>query len=157
MIKEIVKLNGYNYDPDNEVELKEFDKIFKNHKLYKKYDTELVWEEIRSIIKGSKPLINVSRYKTDLIHFLERSITGKAFIEFKEYLYGLKRFELINKIERIIEKKTDYGSYDRFIQQIQIKNPIEDQAVFILKEILNILDKKSKNFAEPLLSSICIS
>jgi DNA helicase-2/ATP-dependent DNA helicase PcrA len=43
------------FPPDREVRLREFEALFRNHRLYGRYDAELVWEEVRSIIKGAKP------------------------------------------------------------------------------------------------------
>ena len=42
--------------------LETFERVFRNHALYRRYDTELVWEEIRSIIKGAKPPLSFREY-----------------------------------------------------------------------------------------------
>jgi hypothetical protein len=47
------------FPPDREVRLREFEALFRNHRLYGRYDAELVWKEVRSIIKGAKPVLRL--------------------------------------------------------------------------------------------------
>ncbi|MBA7605264.1 hypothetical protein ES703_12394 [subsurface metagenome] len=153
LLKDMLSSYGQEYDWVNEVGLAEFEDIIRNHRLYKKYDTELVWEEIRSIIKGAKPPINVGRYKQLLIKYLARDITRKEFLELKDYLLGLKRFEIAGKIEKMIQKKTPYSDFDHFRQSLELQdNSSRDAVKFVLTETLKIIDKKSNSFSTPLLS-----
>ncbi|RKX73292.1 MAG: hypothetical protein DRP87_19175, partial [Spirochaetes bacterium] len=147
-----VKHNRY-IDPSKEVRLTEFERIFNNHPLSKKYDSELVWEEIRSIIKGAKPSLSVQRFRILYESFKKGEISTRELAELKEYLFGLKSFEIIYKVESLIRKKSNYTSFDEFVHDIDARpHPDRDMQVFILNQIENILNKSVKKLDSPLLT-----
>ena len=153
LVHELVKTSGLNFEGKNEVSLPEFEHIFRNHSFYKKYDVELVWEEIRSIIKGAKPPIRLERYRKLLQAYIQNELGHIGLYELKNYLLGLKRFEFQEKIERILERKTSYSRLDELVQQIKIDNdPARDEHKFVLGEVLKIIERKAGNFASPLLT-----
>jgi len=131
--------------------LEEFDDIFSNHKLYRKYDSELVWEEIRSIIKGAKPAISLRRYKKLLTGYLKKELKQSEAFELKDYLLGLKRFEFILKIERLVDKKTKFTGYDDFLLSLG-PDSVPPESAMVLQEILKIVDKRAGLFSTPLLT-----
>ena len=57
---DIAQAYGRSFDPDNEVNLDVFTRLFASHRLRNQFDATLVWEEIRSIIKGALPQVNLS-------------------------------------------------------------------------------------------------
>ncbi len=140
--------------------LGEFEDIFRNHKLYKKYDAELVWEEIRSIIKGAKPAISLRLYKKFITHYLKFELKQTDLLKLKDYLLGLRRFEFIQKIERIVERKTHFTSYEDFLLSINIRMEADpapagrsrEETAFMLHEILKIIEKRAGRFSTPLLT-----
>ena len=140
----------------NSTGLVEFEDIFRNHKLYKKYDTELVWEEIRSIIKGAKPAISLRRYKKLIIDYLKLELKQTDLLELKDYLLGLRRFEFIQKIERIVERKTRFAAYEDFMLSLEA-GPVpagrgREETAFVLQEILKVIEKRADRFSTPLLT-----
>lgn len=153
LLRDIARASGLEYDKKKEVGLREFENIFRNHKFHQKYDAELVWEEIRSIIKGAKPPINIERYRRLLRNYIQRELRPKDLHELGDYLLGLKSFEFMDKIERIMERKTRYSRFDDLVQDITLgNNPARDEHVFILGEVLKIIEKKARNFSTPLLT-----
>lgn len=153
LLQDLAMASGLKYDPRKEIGLREFEGIFRNHRLHQKYDAELVWEEIRSIIKGAKPLITVERFRTLSQGFIQGKLRPDDVKEMKEVLFGLKRFEFIGKIEQAIERKSGYLRMDDFIQGISIGSPSSgDDHKFILGEILRVMEKKQKSFTTPLLT-----
>ncbi|MBN2534117.1 MAG: UvrD-helicase domain-containing protein [Spirochaetales bacterium] len=141
------------FHPDKLVGLKEFEQIFKNHQLYKKYDSELVWEEIRSIIKGANPQISVKRLNHLISRYLNKTLSGRELPELKDFLLNLKNYEFIIKIERAIEKKTKFSSFEQFLASFPPeKGTLLNDEQFILGELLKILEKKSHSFSHPLLT-----
>ncbi len=54
LLREITASVEADFPPEREVGLAEFTRIYSDHKDHRRYDAELVWEEIRAIIKGSK-------------------------------------------------------------------------------------------------------
>ncbi|HCK99445.1 MAG TPA: hypothetical protein DHW42_04985 [Candidatus Marinimicrobia bacterium] len=153
LLQDIVKASGLEYKKDREVRLREFVNMFRRHKLHQKYDAELVWEEIRSIIKGAKPPINIVRYRKLLKDYIRSKLSRRDLNELKDYLLGLKGLGIMDKIERIMDRKTKYSIFDDFVQDLTLdKSPSSDEHIFILGEILRIIEKKAKNFSTPLLS-----
>jgi len=153
LLKDIITINQREIKWAKEVGLKEFENIFRHHKLYNKYDTELVWEEIRSIIKGAKPPISVQRYRMLFTNLKSSGCTRKNLHELRGYLLGLRNFEFIKKIESFIERKTCYSNYNDFILALDSENaPLNGEYVYILQEILKIIEKKANNFSSPLLT-----
>lgn len=153
LMHELTRDSGQAFDKRKEVGLKEFEHIFRNHRLYKRYDSELVWEEIRSIIKGAKPPIRLERYRKLTQAYVQNELGERGLYELKDYLLGLKRFEFLEKIERIVERKTRYSRLDELVQGITIGNdPARDEHQFVLDEILRIIEKKIRSFSSPLLT-----
>ena len=153
LLQDIAKATGLDYDKKKEVGLREFEAIFRNHKFHQKYDAELVWEEIRSIIKGAKPPIKLIRYRKLLQDYIHSELSRNDLHELGDYLLGLKSFEFMDKIERIMERKTRYSRFDDLVQDITLgNNPARDEHVFIFGEVLKIIEKKARSFSTPLLT-----
>ena len=153
LLQDIAQASGLDYDKNKEVGLREFENIFRNHRFYQKYDPELVWEEIRSIIKGAKPSISLGRYRKLHQDYIRREIRQKDLNELKDYVLGLKRFEFMGKIERIVDRKTRYSRFDDLVQAMTFENdPARDEHAFVLDEILKIIEKRAKSFSAPLLT-----
>lgn len=153
LVEEILAAHGAALDRAAEVRLPEFERIFRNHKLYRKYDPELVWEEIRSIIKGAKPPIDVQGCRRLSADYLRGALGQAGLRRLQEYLLGLRAFEWMVKIERILERKTGYASYDSFVQSLADPQPdARGEAEFLLKEILRLAEEKARGFETPLLT-----
>jgi superfamily I DNA/RNA helicase len=153
LLQELVKRSGLQYDKTKEVDLNEFEKIFRNHRLNQKYDAELVWEEIRSIIKGAKPQIRIERFKKLSQAYMKRAIGQEDLKELKENLFGLKSLDFMDKIERTVEKKTRYSQFDHFVESLsQGDEPSGDEDKFVFGEILKTMEKKAKSLSTPLLT-----
>lgn len=153
LLEGLAESSELKFDKNKEVGLREFEVIFRNHRLHQKYDAELVWEEIRSIIKGAKPQITVNRIKRLVREYVKETISQNGLKELKEYLFGIKGFEFMEKIERAIERKTRYSRIDDFIQGLSsINETSSDEHKFILDKVVKIMDKKEKSFSAPLLT-----
>ena len=123
LVEQILAAHGAALDRAAEVRLPEFERIFRNHRLYRQYDPELVWEEIRSIIKGAKPPIDAQSCRRLSADYLSGTLGQAGLRRLQEYLLDLKPFEWMVKIERILERKTDYSSYDLFVQSLTDPQP----------------------------------
>jgi tetratricopeptide (TPR) repeat protein len=153
LLKEITRIDRRGLGRGGEVRLREFGEIFSSHSLAKKYDAELVWEEIRSIIKGAKPPLSARTCGKLASSWLSGGISRGSLGELRDYLLSLKHFELIVKIERYIEKKTGYSSYDEFASDVELgRQAARGEAPFVLEEIVKIVEKKARSFTTPLLS-----
>jgi tetratricopeptide (TPR) repeat protein len=153
LMHELTRGSGSAFDGKKEVGLKEFEQMFRNHRFYRKYDSELVWEEIRSIIKGAKPPIRLERYRKLIQAFIQNDLGQRGLYELKDYLLGLKKFEVLEKIERILARKSRYSRVDELVQAMTIgSDPARDEHKFILTEVLRIIEKRVRSFASPLLT-----
>ncbi|MBI9095372.1 MAG: UvrD-helicase domain-containing protein [Sphaerochaeta sp.] len=154
LILEILSESGLQQDLKQEVDLKGFIEIFNRHSLAKKYDPVLVWEEIRSIIKGANPPVSLRHYRTLIARYLSNSFTTIQLRQLKDALLALKAYDFIKKFERIIEKKSSCIDFTDFVQKLSLPNQQADYATFayILGEILRILEAKESHLSSPLLS-----
>ncbi|MDY0290200.1 MAG: UvrD-helicase domain-containing protein [Sphaerochaeta sp.] len=154
LVLEILAAAGLHQDLKQEVDLKGFTEIFSRHGLAKKYDPELVWEEIRSIIKGANPPVSLTHYRTLIARYLGNTLTTIHLRQLKDSLLALKAYDFCRKFERIIEKKSSFIDFNDFVQKLTLPNQQSDYATFafILSEILRILVTKESHLSSPLLS-----
>jgi hypothetical protein len=152
-MKDILKAQGKKYDDDKEVRLQQFKEIFASHGLYRKFDAELVWEDVRSIIKGAKPPVSAQRYRKLISAWFSGKISRSGMFELKYSLLGLKRFKGSDRVLRALEKKTGYNSYDEFVSDIESGTTgSRSEAAFLLQEVLRTVEKKAHSFSSSLLS-----
>ena len=153
LLYEILESSGRRPAPEGLVDLEGFDRIFRQHSLYRRYDTELVWEEIRSIIKGAKPPVSPKRFRELAGAYGAGSASRDQIVNLQDYLLWLKPLEIADKVERIIEKRALFADYDGFVDSLgKPAQPQRDQAASLLAEILKTLEKRASAFASPLLS-----
>ncbi|HPN31570.1 MAG TPA: UvrD-helicase domain-containing protein [bacterium] len=153
LLLKIAKDFGVNFAQEKKIDFAQFKNIFNSNKYFKKYDSELVWEEIRSIIKGGKPQINASMFKKNIEKYFKDGLSEKEIFRLKEYLIILKNFEFYSQIENLIINKSGYNNSAAFIANFteEIKRKT-DKFSFILNDIYKILEKKINSFSSPLLS-----
>lgn len=139
--------------PHTTASLETFERIFRNHALYRRYDTELVWEEIRSIIKGAKPPLSYREYSSLAQGYLRGDAGRREVDRLEDCLLGLKPFEFFTKIEALREKKTGFESFDRFVHSLADPKPAaRDGISFMLAGIGKVLERRTGSLASPLLS-----
>jgi len=153
LLAEIVKAQGQHFAPDREVGLKEFGEIFRSHKLSRKYDAELVWEEIRSIIKGARSPVSLPRLKRLLANYAEEHPTRGHLNELREYLVTLRNFEIFQRIERVVLHQGAYPSYEEFLAEFDSGNPSsKTRTLRTLQGVQEVIERKAARLAEPLLT-----
>nr|MDA3833270.1 UvrD-helicase domain-containing protein [Spirochaetales bacterium] len=153
LILEILKDTGCNPDPKLEVGLKQFRAIFSKHALARKYDSELVWEEIRSIIKGASPPVDLIRFKGLVSRYQARSLDINQLRQLKEMLFSLEPLDFTKKIERIIEHKSSCTGLIDFVQKLTLPDKQADSSfAFVLSEIVRIAQSKETRLSSPLLT-----
>ncbi len=153
LIQNILISRGELPAPAKEVTLREFRMIFSKHALSRKYDPELVWEEIRSIIKGANPPVNLKRYRELGIGFIRSKLSAVQKRDFTDALLELKNMDFMHKIERILHHHTRYPDFDSFIRSLMEPTVRQDPGSSrVVEEILRILEAKQNRFERPLLS-----
>ncbi len=153
LIHGIAHASGMDLDERKEVDLERFKEIFHNHRLNRKYDAELVWEEIRSIIKGAKPSIRLERLRRLCHSCLRGELRPEEAGELREILLGLQSLDFFDKLERVARKRLANHGFMEFVRTLGYGEGKPHQAgCSVLEETLKIVEKRADTLARPLLS-----
>ena len=133
--------------------LAEFHAIFRNHPGAARYDAELVWEEIRSIIKGAKPPVSRRRFAELAARFAAAQATQRERNELAEYVVRLGNLESGAKLDGARARKTGFGSLQEFAASLRDGATVRrDEQLFLLQAALRLLERQSSRLDQPLLS-----
>ena len=133
--------------------LREFRDIFHNHPGANRYDAELVWEEIRSIIKGAKPPVSRRRFAELAERFVSSQATMRERAELAEYLVRLGNLELGDKLDAVRERRTSFATLQEFAAGVRDAGaPRFAEQTALLEAALRLLDKQAKRLDQPLLT-----
>ena len=145
--------SGTGLDPAKEVRLKEFALIFANHPFARKYDAELVWEEIRSIVKGATPALSARRLRVLAEAYEARSARPREVSELCGYLLAIKSLGMVRKVERVRERKTGFADYDAFVQALESREQgAEDGVRLLLEQAVRQAEAQASTFDRPMLA-----
>ena len=133
--------------------LSEFGAIVHNHPGAARYDVELVWEEIRSIIKGAKPPVSQRRFAELAARFAAAQAALRERVELAEYVVRLANLEPGAKLDGVRARKTAFGSLEEFAASLRDGDAARlDEQQFLLQAALRLLDKQSVRLDQPLLT-----
>ena len=137
---------------DREVKPAVFRRLFAKHKLYDKYDSALVWEEIRSIIKGAKPQISSRSLRSLISNWNRMALEPELRRELREELLALCRLSVREKAEAAMLKLVgcSVGECVRSLDRL-----ITDQNAELLRAVESIasqVEKHEANFSSPLMT-----
>ena len=133
--------------------LAEFHAIFRNHPGAARYDAELVWEEIRSIIKGAKPPVSLRRFAELAASFTSAQAAQRERAELAEYLVRLGNLELGAKLDAARERKSSFASLQEFAASLRDGEAARrDEHQFLLAAALRLLEKQAGRLDQPLLT-----
>ena len=153
LLLELLGPSAGQFNPDREVRLREFEALFRNHRLSGRYDAELVWEEVRSIIKGAKPVLRVERWKSLSQAYLQGPLPRDRVLELKEGLLGLVNLEAAPKIQAFLQSKTGFAGLELLARSLTTEeSQWRKEQGLALQEIWRILEKKSRGLSDPLLT-----
>ena len=152
ILKAAGEAGGKALDPGKEVRFRDFASIFSNHPLARKYDAELVWEEIRSIVKGATPALSARRLKELAEAYEARNARPRELSELTGYLLAIKSLSMVKKIDRVRERKTDFADYDAFVQALQSRERGgEDGVRLLLEQTVRQVEARASAFDRPML------
>ena len=133
--------------------LREFHAIFHNHPSAARYEAELVWEEIRSIIKGAKPPVSRRRFTELTERFARSQVTMRERAELAEYLVRLGNLELGERLDAVRERKTSFASLQEFSAGVRESGATRHaEQMFVLEAAVRLLDKQADRLDQPLLT-----
>lgn len=124
---------------------REFERIYSASPQRRSYDSELVWEEIRSIIKGAKPALSPQRFRALAESYLGGGIAARDLGELKQMLLDLERLELSRDLRR---RTADYEGLVRGMDT----RARSDEERKVLATAAELLEKRAGRASGPLLS-----
>ena len=133
--------------------LAEFGAIVRNHPGAARFDVELVWEEIRSIIKGAKAPVSRRRFAELAARFAAAQAALRERVELAEYVVRLANLEPGARLDGVRARKTTFGSLEEFAASLRGGDAARlDEQQFLLEAALRLLDKQSARLDQPLLT-----
>ena len=91
LCRRLIPRSKQRFPPEKEIRLSDFERIFKKWSSGGRFDSALVWEEIRSIIKGAKPPIDRRRVGELIEATLRDGGNGDLLRDLREELLSLAR------------------------------------------------------------------
>jgi tetratricopeptide (TPR) repeat protein len=154
LLREITSTMKGSFPPEREVGLQGFLQIFNDHRDRRKYDAELVWEEIRSIIKGSRFPLLPARLAFLSSRFASGAVSPHERNELREYLAGLQAISVARDAQSFIQRETSLRDYSGFLRAIADRETRDDgECADVLREVQRLVEKNAADFQAPLLSA----
>ena len=133
--------------------LAEFHTIYGNLPRAARHDPELVWEEIRAIIKGAKPPVSRRRFAELAARFQAAQATQRERGELAEYVVRLANLELGGKLDAMRERKSSFASLAEFAAGLRDGDAArQEEQRFLLGAALRLLEKQAARLDQPLLT-----
>ena len=133
--------------------LAEFHTIYANLPRAARHDPELVWEEIRAVIKGAKPPVSRRRFAELAARFQAAQATQRERGELAEYVVRLANLELGAKLDAVRERKSSFATLAEFAAGLRDGDAArQEQQRFLLAAALRLLEKQAARLDQPLLT-----
>ena len=133
--------------------LEEFHAIFQNHPGAARYDAELVWEEIRSIIKGAKSPVSRRRFGELAARVQAAQATQGERAELAEYLVRLEHLELGARLDGVRARRTSFAALSEFIACVRTGDAARgDEQAALLAAAGRLVEKQAGRLDQPLLT-----
>jgi len=110
------------FAPEKEVDFDRFVRMFASHPLFQKFDAALVWEEIRSILKGGLPQVDTGILERGLRAVRDRQADLSILSKLKRQFQGYANLASLAAVGRFVEKNlgTDIPTFcarmEKFIE-----------------------------------------
>jgi len=130
------------YQSESEVDYYKFCTIVRPHSLSSKYDMPLIWEEIRSIIKGALPQINIQFFKDTLNKVKQNQLASDLINPLHRQLAIFSNLESSSQIEKIVQKYFQ-TSLSSFLKNLKFHiTDHSERIVHLLEKIIELLLKQ---------------
>jgi hypothetical protein len=153
LLEEILGGGGRRVQHGPPAGLAEFRAIFQNHPGAARYDAELVWEEIRAIIKGAKPQVSVRRFAELAARTGAGSAAARERAELAEYVVRLANLEVGSRLDAMRARRTSFATLRDFAASVRDGDTSRgDEQQFLLSAALRLLEKQTARLDQPLLT-----
>lgn len=101
------------FHPEKEMDLNRFSRLFTTYPNYQSYDAALVWEEIRAIIKGAVPRVNLPVLETALRRLKKGTVKPGLVKQLQDQFILFSRLESFHKVDKLVRKylKIDIAAF----------------------------------------------
>ncbi|NIM11084.1 MAG: UvrD-helicase domain-containing protein [Candidatus Aminicenantes bacterium] len=101
------------FDPAKEVDFNRFKDLFTSYPNHQSFDAALVWEEIRAIIKGAVPRVNLPVLEHALRRFKKGTVNPGLVKQLQEQFILFSKLESFHKVDKFVHKylKIDIVSF----------------------------------------------
>ena len=153
LLEEILARAGQRGQGRRPAELAEFRAIFQNHPAAARYDAELVWEEIRAIVKGAKPQVSGRRFGELAQRAGAGAASGRERAELAEYVVRLANLEVGSRLDAMRTRRTSFATLRDFAACLRggDTSRLQEQQ-FLLDAAQRLLEKQSARLDQPLLT-----
>jgi TolA-binding protein len=143
---DVVHLFGKTFLSEQEVDFNRFSKMFASHPLHQKFDSALVWEEIRSIIKGALPQVNKSVLEHALQAIRKKDIDPGLIKRLQQQFILFSKLESLKVVGDFVEKylKTSIPSFSMHLDRYLKDETSQEGVLFILDRTLQVLKKQKE-------------
>ncbi len=130
--------------PENEINYERFVSLIQQNRNTQRFDIPLIWEEIRAIIKGALPQLNVKLFNL-AIHKIKTSKIDASFINILQRQFIIfSNLESSGRIEHFINKHLRLNFFE-FIKNFElIIREKPERVIPILESILELFDKQKE-------------
>ncbi len=147
LVRELVVARGEGaasrFDPAREADLAWFGSSLRDRKEFGDLDPELAWEEIRGIIKGARPSLNLNRLGSHLEALEGGRLSTLARGELCELLEAMEFLGFLPKVEAFLERRGGYPSLGAFAGDFASPSfASRDVAISLFGMVLEQLDKR---------------
>ena len=145
-ILDIAHRFGKTFLPEKEVDFDRFSKMFASHPLQQKFDSPLVWEEIRSIIKGALPQVNLSVLERGHQAIRKKEIDPGLIRRLQQQFILFSNLESLKAVGNFVEKylKTSLPSFSMHVERYLKDETSQERVLSILDRTLQVLKKQKE-------------
>ena len=143
---EIVHRFDKTFMPEKEVDFNRFSKMFTFHPLHQKFDSALVWEEIRSIIKGALPQVNISVLERDHQAIRKKEIGLGLIKRLQQQFILFSKLESMKVVGNFVKKylRTSIAAFSVHIDRYLKEETTHEKVLSILERTLQVLRKQKE-------------
>ncbi|MCI0618842.1 UvrD-helicase domain-containing protein, partial [bacterium] len=145
--------NSSKYFPsEKEMDATAFQQAFRRSRFSQEFDPVLVWEEIRSIIKGSKPPIRSADFGALLKNWPRKIMEESNISTLKEYLIGLSQLSIGNQVNHVVMKLLNLDLHSTASSLSSLLQSHPDRLEKALISISGLVNKHEGIFTSPLMT-----
>jgi len=137
---------GRPFDAGKEVDFRRFRELYSSHPLRQKFDPVLVWEEIRSILKGALPQVDTTVLERSLRTLRNRASEISIFSRLQQQFLLYANLESLKAVRHFVEKylQTDILSFCARMDKYLLEDVWRGRALTLLERTLEEIQRRKE-------------